>query len=525
MGDQLNKTTASLKQFWKKQSKKMKAIISAVGVGVLAIAVAGVLMLNYREFAVVYKDLDPAETETISAQIEDMGVPVKRDKAGAILVPADQSDMVIMKLTMLGYPKTGYNYNQFTDNVDFMTTEFDKKVYYKMMLQENLGKQISTIQNVKSALVTLNIPEQSDFVIKENVMQPTAAVVITTMPSAELNSQQIQAIEQLIMKSLPGLIMENISIVDASGKLLSSENGVNSENDVHKQRLQLQRDIENAMRLKVLDQLVSIYGRDNVSVSASVILDFDRIKSEDQKFTPSYDNSGMIIHKDESTKTETNSSVNGIPGADNNAEIPGYPDLNNESSSGTTDKTLSEDYAVNSFIQQFEKDGYYIKDASIGVAINSERMTPTQIESMVDLISKSAGIPDKNVSVYPGVFTKEPPVVVDNTQQVITFAIIGVTALICILILVGVLLGSAKKKKQRKVQLEMERRAAEQTMQWLAQGLGPDGKPLPIEEVPQIELVETKEQVLKKEIKDFASSNPEIAAQLLRTWIGDEADG
>jgi flagellar M-ring protein FliF len=36
----------------------------------------------------------------------------------------------------------------------------------------------------------------------------------------------------------------------------------------------------------------------------------------------------------------------------------------------------------------------------------------------------------------------------------------------------------------------------------------------------------SKEEALTKEIQDFSSQNPEIAAQLIRTWLkGDENDG
>lgn len=523
IGDQLNKVFAPLQQFWKKQTKKMKIIIGTVGIGIFVLAVVGVLMLNYNPMVVVYKDLDPTETDLIFAKIEEMGIPAKRDAGGAILVSGDQADMVVMKLALEGYPKTGYNYNMFTDNVDFMTTEFEKKALYQMMLQENLAKQISTIQVIRSALVTLNIPEQNDFVIKENIQQPTATVVLTTVPSNELTNAQIKAIERLIITNVPGMKLENISITDDTGKSLSSQQ--NTENDINQQRLQLQREIENAMRSKVMNLLVPMYGASNASVSATVLLDFDKIKSEDQTFTPSYDNSGMIIHEDNSSASQGSDTAEGIPGAENNAEVPGYPNLDGTGSSGISDNSSSVDYAVNNFVKQFEKDGYYIKEASIGVAINKERLTDQESEQLIELVSKSSGITDKNVSVYGTPFIKPEPIVEDNTAQIIAFAAAGLIAVITMLILMGAWAKAQKKKKQQKIQLEMERKQAEQTMAWLAQGLGPDGKPLPVDDVPQLELVETKEQVLKKEIKEFATNNPEIAAQLLRTWIGDENDG
>jgi flagellar M-ring protein FliF len=35
---------------------------------------------------------------------------------------------------------------------------------------------------------------------------------------------------------------------------------------------------------------------------------------------------------------------------------------------------------------------------------------------------------------------------------------------------------------------------------------------------------ETPEQVIKKQLKEFTTANPEIAAQLIRTWIKGEDD-
>jgi flagellar biosynthesis/type III secretory pathway M-ring protein FliF/YscJ len=42
-------------------------------------------------------------------------------------------------------------------------------------------------------------------------------------------------------------------------------------------------------------------------------------------------------------------------------------------------------------------------------------------------------------------------------------------------------------------------------------------------EVPgEIVLTETREQGIKRQVKEFASTNPEIVAQLLRTWMKED---
>ena len=38
----------------------------------------------------------------------------------------------------------------------------------------------------------------------------------------------------------------------------------------------------------------------------------------------------------------------------------------------------------------------------------------------------------------------------------------------------------------------------------------------------EIVLNETREQVLKRQVKEFSSANPEIVAQLLRSWMKEE---
>ena len=40
----------------------------------------------------------------------------------------------------------------------------------------------------------------------------------------------------------------------------------------------------------------------------------------------------------------------------------------------------------------------------------------------------------------------------------------------------------------------------------------------------EIILNETKEQSMKKQIKDFSAGSPDIVAQLIRTWIKEDYD-
>ena len=49
-------------------------------------------------------------------------------------------------------------------------------------------------------------------------------------------------------------------------------------------------------------------------------------------------------------------------------------------------------------------------------------------------------------------------------------------------------------------------------------------KPKTVLPAAEIILNETREQSLKKQIKDFSSTSPDIVAQLIRTWIKEGED-
>jgi flagellar biosynthesis/type III secretory pathway M-ring protein FliF/YscJ len=44
------------------------------------------------------------------------------------------------------------------------------------------------------------------------------------------------------------------------------------------------------------------------------------------------------------------------------------------------------------------------------------------------------------------------------------------------------------------------------------------------DEIPSIVLNETREQGLKRQIREFSKTNPDIVAQLIRTWLKEEND-
>jgi flagellar biosynthesis/type III secretory pathway M-ring protein FliF/YscJ len=159
---------------------------------------------------------------------------------------------------------------------------------------------------------------------------------------------------------------------------------------------------------------------------------------------------------------------------------------------------------------------------SVAVIINSSQMTAEDIAKYRELVAFSAGVPVENVAltyskflgsepVYqtPNPEDDEPEDIFDLIEKklliIVGAAVLGV---IIIIVVVAIIISNAKNKKRKRRLAEVEKELREQA----------EKKAMPSE----IVLNETREQALKRQIKEFTAQNAETVAQLLRVWIKED---
>ena len=223
MKDQATNVLKSIQQFWKSQEKKRKIIFLSVLGGIILFAVILTLILNRTNYTVLFSSLEQSEASEVVSIIKDMGVDAQVKSDGTILVPKDQENSLRVELATKGYPKSGYSYDIWTNNVSMFTTDSQKREIAKMQLQERLQATISEFQGIDKAIVTLDIPEQSNTVISSHSNEPSASVVVHLKDGVKLSSNQISGITRLVMKSISGLKEENVSVVDQNANLLIAQ--------------------------------------------------------------------------------------------------------------------------------------------------------------------------------------------------------------------------------------------------------------------------------------------------------------
>lgn len=526
--EQVKAILNKIKEFWNNLTRKNKIIILAGAVAILIVSIFTVVIATSTEYVSAFDGLETSEASEIIKILQELGVDFKYNN-NQILIEEKQLDAAVMQLAAQGYPKSGSNYDLFINNSDIMNTDFEKQQYLIFQMQERLANQIKTLDGVSKATVNITIPDNKEFVFASEKVDPTAAVALTLRN--DLTKNQVSGIKRLVMNSVSGLKEENITIIDSEGNELLTGDAFYSDEKT-RIKLELEKQIDTNIKNKVLELLVPRFGVGKVAVSVSATLNYDKMSQQITEYTPSDegDNRGVISEEQVLTETSTtNPNQGGIPGTETNSENPNdetvtYPEVEGSNGDQYTHKEEYYTYKVDEKIVQVEKDSVEIESVSIGVIVDQAEMTDDERDSLKYLVEAAAGQQRTVVSLYNMPFAP-----VEEGQTLLEMLLSGtnliiVSAILGILIITIVTMSIVAYSSSRKRKALLESIAADDAAKAAAMEMfgAQQEEPMPI--IESISLNNSKEAQLKKQIKEFATSNPEIVAQLLRTWLKGDAD-
>lgn len=184
-------------------------------------------------------------------------------------------------------------------------------------------------------------------------------------------------------------------------------------------------------------------------------------------------------------------------------------------------------------IRQLEKNGYSVDKITAAVTVDQINMLEADKEQLREVIAFAIGADVANVTVanYPFVIngnngTNGNGNTINRAGSVdwTVYIILLLGLLVLALLIVAILTSNAKKKKRAKARAKAAaaQAAAAQAAQESA-ALSFEPQPQPDEEFNIQHLDEyddeSKSAVLKKEIKDFSRTNPDVVAQLIRSMM------
>lgn len=296
------------------QMPALRQVALLVGLAAsVAIGFAVVLWSQEPDYRPLYASLAGLDATQVVETLSTAGIDYRVEpNSGALLVKASDLSNARLRLATAGVTPTdsSIGFEILDKDQGLGTSQFMETARYRRGLEGELGRTVSSLNNVKAARVHLAIPKSSVFVRDER--KPSASVLVELYPGRSLEPSQVMAIINLVATSVPELSKEQVTVVDQKGNLLSDQQELSAMTRAGKQ-FDYSRRLEGLFTQRVHNILLPILGADHYKAEVSADVDFSAIESTSETFNP--DQPALRSEQSVIEQRQVSSGPQGVPGA------------------------------------------------------------------------------------------------------------------------------------------------------------------------------------------------------------------
>lgn len=385
----------------------------------VAIGIIGLMMGRQAEWRVLYANLADKDGGAIVAQLSQMNVPYKHaDGGGAILVPADKVYDTRLRLASQGLPKGSVAGFEMMEANRFGMTQFQERLAFQRGLEGELTRSIQALSVVQSARVHLALPNQNGFFREQQ--KPSASVLVSLNNGRTLERSQLAGIIHLVASSVPEMNPTAVTVLDDSGKLLSTPTDGSNGTAGDAQQLQYVQQLEQLYSRRILDILEPVVGPGNVKAQVTAELDFSQTESTSETHKPNQAADSSVIRSQQTSESSGSGAgvaPSGVPGATSNQPPgPSSAPINgtaqaltaagssaNAGNGGGVKRESIINYEVDKTVKVVRAGTGIVKRLSAAVVVNHQSVTDAkgkttttpltdqQIEKMTALVRETIG--------------------------------------------------------------------------------------------------------------------------------------
>ncbi len=537
-----------------------------LGVGavlLVMIALVGMVMGRQAEWRVLYANLADKDGGAIVAQLTQMNVPYQYSAGGStIMVPANMVYDARLKLASQGLPKGAVTGFELMDTANrFGMTQFQERLTFQRGLEGELTRTIQTLASVQSARVHLALPNQNGFF--RDQQRPSASVVVSMNAGRALDRSQLAGIIHLVSSSVPEMDPKLVSVLDDTGKLLSTPPDMANGLGFDAQQLQYVQQVEQLYTSRILDILEPVVGRQNIRAQVTAELDFSQTEQTSELFKPNQTPDAGVVRSQQTLESNNGNLANnpptGIPGAASNQPPgPASTAINGVAqplvAAGAASSALGNggrresivNYEVDKTVRVVRGSTGMVKRLSAAVVINHQPVTDAkgkittaaisdiQLEKMTALVRETIGFSKDrgdSVNVMNAPFTSDKPTELAlpfwQRPEVLDWARTLAWPLGTLLLAALVLLGAVRpalKVMAQPVPVPVSASESEQAGQLDAiEGEEPDRPLLTAPGKSSGQPAElTPAELALEEARRLTRDNPAAVANIVKTWINGE---
>ena len=262
---------------------KRITILAALGV-ILAGMVSLIFIANRPAWAPLYSNLDPGDAARVVEKLQENQIAYLLAPGGRTIMAephlVDQARLTLAREKVV--PGSGVGFMDLFATPSLGETEFQQNVKYRIAQEGELARLISTLDAVRSAKVSLALPEKSLFA--ENQEETTASVSLN-LANKNISRDQVETVLHLVA---------GMSDESASGNM--------DDNYAYKRRY------EKELAAGIIGQLEEVVGQNRVKVNVSAHMRFDHQTIKEELIDP--DQTSVVS---EQTVDESSTGSRSIP--------------------------------------------------------------------------------------------------------------------------------------------------------------------------------------------------------------------
>jgi flagellar M-ring protein FliF len=345
--------------------------MGAVGVLSIAIVLAAALYVNKPAYETLYVGLETADLNQVSIALAEANLPFEVGTDGSsIQVPVGSTGKARLLLAERGLPNSANAGYELFDNVGSLgLTSFMQEVTRVRALEGEIGRSIQQIQGVSAARVHIVMPDVGNF--RRGEQKPTASVMIRANSTAGRKASS--SIRHLVASAVPGLDVDDVTILDSTGQLLASGDETGGELN---RSLGIVQNVQQEIESNIDKALAPFLGMDNFRSSVTAALNTDSQQIQETVYDPNSRVERSVRTTKEASKSQQAQNDNAATVEQNVPQAaPETGGANSPQSSDQSDKKEEQtNYEINQKTIATTRNSYQLEKVSVAVVVNKGRI-------------------------------------------------------------------------------------------------------------------------------------------------------
>ncbi|MBA3042733.1 MAG: flagellar M-ring protein FliF [Rhizobium sp.] len=370
--DRMNLLNQLLQVFKNLASLGQTRLLAMAGVAVVsfALVIAAAIFVNKPAYETLYVGLETTDLNQVSIALAEAGIDFEVGTDGkSVQVPVGMTGKARLLLAERGLPNSANAGYELFDNVGSLgLTSFMQEVTRVRALEGEVARTIQQISGIAAARVHIVMPDVGNF--RRGDQKPTASVMVRA--STETGRKAAASIRHLVASSVPGLDVEDVTILDSTGQLLASGD---ESGGAANRSLGVVQSVQQEIESNIDKALAPFLGMDNFRSSVTAQLNTDTQQIQETIYDPEsrVERSVRVTKENQKSQSKQADSAatveQNIPQGDVQGATGGP-----QSSDEQDKKEEQTNYEINSKTVATVKNSYTVEKISVAVVVNKGRI-------------------------------------------------------------------------------------------------------------------------------------------------------